>query len=632
MANDLSWLPTRPDWTDLLDRARQLSPTEAFKSFRLLANTSMDFVRAGKLDKAIQRYIAARGTPPDWTSLRLSLLSSSTTTHLLAGIRLGALRRGVILEIYEAAFGQYRQEINDSSSALHRFQPHVVCLALDARHLAGTRNANVEQALNHLQSVWREVQQQLRCAVIQQTILPIFLPLLGNNESQWPQSPAAIVEQLNHELRTSSAAAGVTLFSVDRWAAQDGIAAWHDAALWNRSKQEIHPRVSNSYGDQLGRLLAAMRGRSSKVLVLDLDNTLWGGVIGDDGLDGILLGQGSAVGEAHLDLQRYALQLSQRGVLLGVCSKNDETNAFAAFDQHPEMLLRRQDIACFVANWSDKATNLRQIAATLNVGLDSLVFVDDNPAERALVRRELPMVAVPELPEDPAGFVGCLAAAGYFEALSITADDSARVEQYRANAERDSLRQSTTDLDGFLRALGMELVWSSFDTVGLTRIVQLMNKTNQFNLTTRRYTEAEVSAMLDRPDVLSLQFRLTDVYGDNGIIGIIVGRGLDAATLEIESWLMSCRVLGRTVEEAALNVLADRAKQSGYRSLVGLYRPTAKNSMVAGLYDRLGFNLSETLEDGSTRWTLDLHTFTPRPGPVRIVEANQWKTAMSIAS
>ncbi len=632
MANDLSWLPTRPDWTDLLDRARQLSPAEAFKSFRLLANTSMDFVRAGKLDKAIQRYIAARGTPPDWTSLRLSLLSSSTTTHLLAGIRLGALRRGVVLKIYEAAFGQYRQEINDSSSALHRFQPHVVCLALDARHLAGTRNANVEQALNHLQSIWREVQEQLGCTVIQQTILPVFPPLLGNNENQWPRSPAAIVEQLNHELRSSSAAAGVTLFSVDRWAAQDGIAAWHDAALWNRSKQEVHPRVSNSYGDQLGRLLAAMRGRSSKVLVLDLDNTLWGGVIGDDGLDGILLGQGSAVGEAHLDLQRYALQLSQRGVVLGVCSKNDETNAFAAFDQHPEMLLRRQDIACFVANWSDKATNLRQIAATLNVGLDSLVFVDDNPAERALVRRELPMVAVPELPEDPAGFVGCLAAAGYFEALSITADDSARVEQYRANAERDSLRQSTTDLDGFLRALGMELVWSSFDTVGLTRIVQLMNKTNQFNLTTRRYTEAEVSAMLDRPDVLSLQFRLTDVYGDNGIIGIIVGRGLDAATLEIESWLMSCRVLGRTVEEAALNVLADRAKQSGYRSLVGLYRPTAKNSMVAGLYDRLGFNLSETLEDGSTRWTLDLHTFTPRPGPVRIVEANQWKTAMSIAS
>jgi FkbH-like protein len=249
------------------------------------------------------------------------------------------------------------------------------------------------------------------------------------------------------------------------------------------------------YGDLVGRLIAAMRGRSRKCLVLDLDNTLWGGVIGDDGIEGIHLGQGTALGEAYSAFQRYVVRLADRGVILAVCSKNDEATARRAFE-HPEMVLRWGQIGCFVANWRDKVSNLRSIAQQLNIGIDALVFADDNPFERDLVRRTLPEVAVPELPEDPALYAHTIADAGYFEALAITDEDRRRGRQYQANRLREELRSGSTDLDGYLRELDMELIARPFDVMGIPRIHQLINKTNQFNLTARRYTEAELRGML----------------------------------------------------------------------------------------------------------------------------------------
>ena len=489
--------------------------------------------------------------------------------------------------------------------------------------------------------------------VIQQTVMPVFANVLGNQESRLPNAPAAIVERLNHRLRTAAEAEGIYLLTVDQWVAMDGLAAWYQPALWYRAKQEIHPRAANLFGDQAGRLLGALRGRSSKCLVLDLDNTLWGGVIGDDGLQGIVLGQGSTVGEAHLALQRYARQLSRRGVILAVCSKNDMDNAIAPFEQHAEMILRRDDIACFVANWQDKAANLRHIAQTLNIGLEALVFVDDNPAERALIRRELPMVAVPELPDDPAGYVQTLAAAGYFEAVHVTADDEARARQYRDNAEREQMRHSATDMQSFLAGLQMKLTWSPFDAVGLKRIVQLANKTNQFNLTTRRYTEAEIEERMHDADSIALQLRLADVYGDNGVIALLVARraatgadtGAEAGALEIETWLMSCRVLGRNVEQATLAILAEQARALHCTHLLGTYRPTEKNGMVRDLYERLGFQpgVQDTdvqdrgvqhtdAQHHATRWTLALDTFQAPSLPMQIEEAAPWKTPISTAS
>ncbi len=287
------------------------------------------------------------------------------------------------------------------------------------------------------------------------------------------------------------------------------------------------------------------------------------------------------------------------------------------FERHPDMLLRRMDIASFMANWQDKATNLRAIAHSLSIGLDAMVFVDDNPAERALIRRELPMVAVPEIPEDPAWVVPCLADAGYFEGLAVTREDRERSVQYQGNIRREVLRASLTtaggtDMASYLRGLGMELLHRPFDRTGLQRIVQLINKTNQFNLTTRRTTEDEVLAVMADNRAFGLQLRLLDAFGDNGIIAILIGRMLAGTDdLLIDTWLMSCRVLGRQVEQATMNLLAAQATALGARRLLGEYRPTKKNGMVREHYAKLGFQPLETRPDGSSLHSFDLAGFTP---------------------
>jgi FkbH-like protein len=345
--------------------------------------------------------------------------------------------------------------------------------------------------------------------------------------------------------------------------------------------------------------------------VLDLDNTLWGGVIGDDGVDGLVLGQGSALGEAFVAFQEYARELSRRGIILAVCSKNDAANAIEPFDKHPEMVLKRSDIASFVANWSDKVHNVRTIANELNIGLDSLVFVDDNPYERNLVREQLPVVAVPELPDDPARFPRALADAGYFEGLTVTEEDRARSAQYQYNRQRDELKASATDLQSFLRGMQMDLIYKSLDQLSLQRTVQLINKTNQFNLTTRRYSEDDILAVMCDQRAFGLQLRLVDRFGDNGIICVVIGRMQDEDALLLDTWLMSCRVLGRQVEPATLKLVAEHARKLGAKRLVGEYLPTKKNGMVRDHYARLGFTVVSTDATGGNRNVLELDSFVP---------------------
>jgi FkbH-like protein len=624
---ELSWLPRIDGWSEAVRKAAALpTAAEAWREIVRLANSRIDFMETAKLDRVAQKLMLERGAPPAAApQVRLALVGSSTLKHLVPGIRVGGLRRGLWVEVFEGEYGQYRHELMDSASALHAFDPDVVLLALDSYHLAESGTA--EAAIETMRACW-QLAQSMGATVLQQTALPVFPRLLGNNEQRLGDSPAATIERINIQLREAADAAGVHLLAVDAYAAEDGTRVWHDPVLWHRAKQEVHPRVAHIYGELVGRVLGALRGRSAKCLVLDLDNTLWGGVIGDDGLEGILLGQGSAMGEAYVAFQRYAQRLSERGIVLAVCSKNDEANALAAFDEHPEMVLRRKDIACLTANWQDKAANLRQIAVSLNLGLDALVFADDNPFERNLVRQELPEVLVPELPEDPSFYAQTLADAGYFEAVTVTAADRERSGQYQANAARETLRGSATDLAGYLRSLEMELVVRPFDRIGLARIVQLINKTNQFNLTTRRYLEPEVSAMMADPSVVTYQMRLLDRFGDNGVIALLIGRKKERARepipeqpiLEIDTWLMSCRVLGREVEEACLNVLAAGARAMGAERIVAEYRPTAKNGMVRGLYGRLGFTLESSDAEGNTRWSLELRDWTPKPVVMRVVE------------
>ena len=616
---ELYWLAHDTDWNDRL-RAAGASEAASWAELVALAGARLDFVRTNRLDKAARR----QGAPaafPGTKPVRLAVLGSSTMDHLLPAIRVGGLRRSIAIETYAASYGNYLQELIDPASPLAGFRPTTVLFALDQRHLMGAPRSDrdqasadeaVESAAIRVRDLWRLARERLGAGIIQQTVLPAFPALIGSNEHRLPGSPQHMTIRLNERLRALADAEGVALLAIDARAAQDGLDAWHDPVLWHRAKQELSPAAAPVYGDLVGRLLAAQQGRSAKCLVLDLDNTLWGGVIGDDGMEGIVLGQGSALGEAHVAFQEYARELSRRGVILAVCSKNDEANALQPFEAHPDMLLRRSDIACFVANWQDKAANLKRIARELAIGIDALVFVDDNPFERDIVRRELPMVAVPELPEDPALWPRCLADAGYFEAVQVTAADIARSGQYQANLRRESLKASATDMTGYLRSLDMELRWNRFDAIGLQRIVQLINKTNQFNLTTRRHDEGEVQAIMAEPGSVTLQLRLLDRFGDNGIIGIVIGRMEDAGSdMVVDTWLMSCRVLGRQVEQASLNLLAEQARLAGAKRLIGQYRPTPKNDMVREHFPKLGFTPMPDQPDGTPRFVLALDGFVP---------------------
>ncbi len=344
---------------------------------------------------------------------------------------------------------------------------------------------------------------------------------------------------------------------------------------------------------------------AKKCLVLDLDNTLWGGVIGDDGLGGIRLGQGDPEGEAYLAFQQYVKGLQRRGVILAVCSKNNEETAREVFEKHPEMVLRLEDISCFVANWDDKAKNLRLIAEQLNIGRNSLVFVDDNPAERAIVRQLVPDVAVPEMPQDVAEYIRTLEQYRYFQVLSVGAEDFHRTEYYRADAMRRQVEATSEDIDGYLRSLEMVARIAPISSTTLERSVQLIHRSNQFNLTTRRRSAAEVLALLEDGAWVTRTVSLADRFGDNGLISVLLARECGEA-LEIDTWLMSCRVLKRGVEHFLLDHLCRLAGQRGLKAIRGEYIPTSKNGLVRQHYADLGFSQTGNGDDGRTLWELKL--------------------------
>jgi FkbH-like protein len=614
----MNWLPLPHDFRgDLRAALETAKPTERLEKLASLAGLRVGFMETIQLDRGLGQLDLKEA--PGFLSLRLAVLGSATVDHLASAIRVAGLRRKLLIDVHSGAYGQYRQEILDASSPLRQFDPQSILFSLSSREvIAGIPLAapleqvdrTIANFIGDLRSLWQRAREIYNATVVQQTFIDVTEPLFGSYDRLVPGAPTRIVAQLNDRLSEAARQDSVLLLDIARATERDGIDAWFDTGRWLQGKLEIAPQAAPLYGDLVARTLAAQRGLSKKCLVLDLDNTLWGGVIGDDGLEGIVLGEGSAAGEAHLALQRYAKQLNERGVILAVCSKNDSKIAEAAFREHPEMLLRRSDIAAFHANWDDKAENLKAIATRLNIGIDSLVFVDDNPVERARVRESLPEVAVPELPDDAAHYVRCLSEAGYFEAVAFTSEDQHRAELYAANAEREAMIESAQSMDDFLRGLDMSVVCGPFTKVDHARIVQLFNKTNQFNATTRRYSSEEITHLAGLPNVLTLQFRLLDRIGDNGLVSAMILRPTadEGNALEIDNWVMSCRVFGRQLEFEAMNVAVEAARHLGIRRLIADYIATPKNGVISELYPNLGFDaVSEPkATNGAKRWALDL--------------------------
>jgi FkbH-like protein len=627
----MNWLPTARDFReDLRAALARDKPADGLESLAALAGHRLSFLETVQLDRALARLEVKEA--PGFQTVKLAILASSTVDHLPPAIRVAGLRRTLLIDVHSGTYGQYRQDLLDPASALHRFQPQAALFSLTAREaIAGVGLAAslaeldgaVGRFVAELRSLWRKAREIGAAAVIQQTFLDVSEPLFGGYDRMVSGSPSRVVARLNDQVCEAAAGDGVLILDVARSSQRDGIDAWFDVGRWLQGKLEIAPQAAPLYGDLAVRILAAQRGLSKKCLVLDLDNTLWGGVIGDDGIDGIVLGEGSAAGEAHLALQHYAKQLKERGVILAVCSKNDVKIAEAAFRDHPEMALRRSDFAAFEANWDDKAQNLKAIAAKLNIGVDALVFVDDNPIERARVRQSLPMVAVPEMPEDPALYVRCVAEAGYFEATAFTAEDRDRAEAYAANAEREALLGAAESMDDFLRGLAMTAVYGPFTAVDHARVVQLINKTNQFNTTTRRYAADEIARIMEEPDAVTLQFRLLDRVGDNGLVSTMILRPAeDDEVLRIENWVMSCRVFGRELEFEAMNIAVEAAKEHGARALVADYIPTPKNDVISKLYPSLGFTeaSSPAPANKASRWILDLADYVARKTHIAVQE------------
>jgi FkbH-like protein len=466
-----------------------------------------------------------------------------------------------------------------------------------------------EAVAARLANLWDTIQHHSSAIVIQSNYVLPYERQFGNFDHKVPDAFYPLVLTLNAKISEMiRARSNVLVNDVEALASYVGRKHWCDERLWTLCKAfcslDHLPLLAQNSVD----ILLSTAGHVIKCVVLDLDNTLWGGVIGDDGMEGIAIAP-DGEGEPFQRFQHYLLELKRRGIVLAVCSKNDHATALEPFRSHPEMVLREEDIAVFAANWNPKPDNIRYIRETLNIGFDSMVFLDDNVFERQLVRQELPEVIVPELPEDPSEYVRTIAELNLFEVATFSEEDRRRADLYRDNARRQVFAATVTDIGEYLRSLDMQVCMKRFDAFHLPRIAQLIQRSNQFNLTTRRYNLAECEAMMNNDaEYLPMYVKLSDVFGDNGLISVVVLRK-QLPELVVDTWLMSCRVLARGVEQYAMNQVVAFAKAQACERVVGTYIPTPKNGMVREFFGQFGFEKVGEAADGTSVWHLDVSAY-----------------------
>ena len=525
-------------------------PEDALRRLLAEARATSDYGRYAKLCRLRARMADVR--PADLRPLRIALMGGATTDFLAAPLRLELESVGLDATLFSGEYGTYAQQMLDADSDAVAFAPEVAVLLLTHASIAtwpavGDGAADVNALVDRVAGEWlalcERFHERTGCEIIVTNLHATAARVMGNLGSRLPWDPNTFLRQLNRALG-ERAPAYVHVLDIETLAALHGVATWFDPRFWHHSKQPVSFACLVPFVRNLAAMIGAIYGRTAKCLVLDLDNTLWGGVVGDDGVEGLRIGEGDAESEAFKAFQTYLLRLKERGLLLAVCSKNEEANALAPFEQLPEMVLRRRDFVAFKASWGPKSDAVQAIARELNLGLDALVFVDDNPAERELIKQALPQVKVVELSRDPAEYPALLDQSGWLEVTRLTDEDRRKTEQYLENQQRDALLTAHADYDGYLASLGQQATIRPFDRESLDRVTQLINKTNQFNLTTMRMTRSEVEALLDRPDVYTACVRLVDRFGDNGIISALSGHVRDGV-LHVDLWLMSCRVFKR---------------------------------------------------------------------------------------
>jgi FkbH-like protein len=542
---------------------------------------------------------------------RVALLGDSATQFLAKAIKAHGCTQMLNLEVFDADFDQIQRQIIDPASEMYASQPEFIVLYPCVQKLwtrfvslrPERKSAFASVVIEEIATWWRTVSQQSKAKLIQFNFVEVNDSVFGHFALKTPESFLFQVKKINGALMDLAREhRHVFLADLAGLTTEVGYATAHDPRFYATAKVAMGIDFIPSAAKAIVDIIKATSGMLKKCLVLDLDNTVWGGVIGDDGMENIEVGE-LGLGHAYDGLQQWAKELKNRGIILAVCSKNDDEKARQPFLEHPDMTLRLEDIAVFVANWDNKADNLRRIQSILNIGFDSMVFLDDNPFERNLVREKLPEVTVPELPEDPTMYVSYLQSLNLFETASFSEEDLQRTRQYQEESARDDFQKSFTSIDDYLAGLNMTSLARPFEKFSIPRVAQLTQRSNQFNLRTQRYTEAEVERMKDSEDYITLALHLRDKFGDHGLIAVGILKQIDVETAWIDTWLMSCRVLKRGMEEFTVNQMAAQARRRGLRRLAGEYLPTAKNAMVKDLLPRMGFSP----KDG--RWELDLTTF-----------------------
>ena len=574
----------------MLASAWELDPGSALAGF---VASRYDRI-AGRLDLLRQRW---------------AILRSFTVEPVVPVFRAGAYAVGVALETHLGEFNAYAQEILDPESALYRFQPDVAVLAVQTRDVAPELwrgEPATEDVLSRFGGWMASFRRHSKAALIVHSLETAPGTGAGGGilDAQREDNSAEAVQRINRGLRALAGEhRGVYILDYDALVARHGREKWGDARKWLTVRLPVASANLPHLAREWLRFLHPLAGKVAKCVAVDLDNTLWGGVIGEDGMNGIHLGA-EYPGAAFQELQRALLDVSRRGILLAVASKNNPADALEALNGHPGMVLRPRDFAAMRINWNEKARSLREIAAELNIGLDTVAFLDDNPVERQQVREQAPEAIVIHLPQDPMGYAQAVRDCPWLERLTLSEEDRRRGEYYAAQRERVELERSVTSKEDFYRSLDQVVEIAQVNAQTLARVSQLTQKTNQFNLTTRRYTEQQIAEMAARPNWRVWSLRVKDRYADNGLVGVAMVR-VDGEVAEIDSFLLSCRVIGRTVETALLAHLAADARERRASVLQGWFLPTRKNAPAGEFYASHGFEVAERTEEG-VLWRLDL--------------------------
>lgn len=546
----------------------------------------------------------------NFNSVKIALLGDSATQLLNQAIKGYAVELGFNFDVYEADFNQVDAQILDTSSKLYAFKPEFVivfhCVQKLQKQFVNTNT--VKFSNQHLEKVKQYndlITKQLGATILYFNFPEFNDGIFGSYATHLKHSFLYTIRNINYGLlNISTEFNAFKLVDYSLLHNRYGSQYLFDAKMYYTADMVLSMDALPLVAKVIGDTIAAVKGRFKKCIITDLDNMIWGGIIGDDGIENIQIGD-LGIGKAFTDIQLWYKQLLQRGIILAVCSKNNEDTAKEPFEKHPDMILKLEDISVFVANWNNKADNIRLIQSILNIGYDSMVFLDDNPAERSVVRMNLPEITVPELPEDPTLYLEHLRALNLFETASYSETDAVRSRLYQQQAGRILALQNFTNEDDFLKSLEMYSEVSAFTSFNIPRVSQLTHRSNQFNLRTVRYTEAEIARIAVSDEYIPFAFTLIDCFGNNGLIAVVILKKVQK-NLFIESWLMSCRVLKRGMEQFVLNTIMYTAQQQGFETITGEYLATQKNAMVKDHYENLGFRKSNGL------WLMDVKTYLPK--------------------